>query len=90
MIKETPALPALPPFEGFAHRLRRVRTERGLTQRDLAKRIKKHYSEVSSYETGTHPGFWNLCELARALDVSLDWLCCLTDVYRPLNHRNAE
>lgn len=76
--------PPKPPYETFAVRLRRTRKELGLTQKEVAARIKKCKSEISQYETGTLPSFWNLCELARALNVSLDWLCGLTDERRPL------
>jgi transcriptional regulator with XRE-family HTH domain len=83
------ASPTKAPYESFALRLRKIREERGLSQRELAKRIKKHNSEISDYENGTMPSFWNLCELARALNVSLDWLCGLTDERRPLKSAAA-
>jgi transcriptional regulator with XRE-family HTH domain len=64
----------------FADRVRQARTEAGLKQAELAKRMRVHQSEVSAYERGRYmPTFWNLCELARALNVSLDWLCGLSE-----------
>lgn len=62
----------------FADRVREARKEAGLSQADLAKRVRVHKSEISNYENGTHPAYWNLIELARALNVSLDWLCGLS------------
>ena len=61
-------------------RLREVRLERGLTQRQLAETCQLPDSAVSQFETGARaPGFTSLLKLAAALDVSLDYLAGRTD-----------
>lgn len=74
-----------PPYQSFGQRLQIVRKDLGLTQKEVSAAIRMHKSEVSAYERGRQmPTFWSLCELARALNVSIDWLAGLTDERRPL------
>ena len=72
----------------FASRLTTIRTEAGLTQSDLAKIIRDLSSTsakvseiaVSSYETGSRtPTLPTVIFIAQYFDVSVDWLCGLTD-----------
>ena len=64
----------------FGARLRDVRLERGLTQRELADLCQLPHSAVSQFETGARtPGFTRLVKLATALDVSIDYLAGRTD-----------
>jgi transcriptional regulator with XRE-family HTH domain len=59
----------------FPRRLRRSREERGWSQADLAARAGLQQSALSHYENATRrPSFTNLRRLARALDVSTDYL----------------
>lgn len=59
----------------FPRRLRRAREEKGWSQADLAARAGLQQSALSHYENATRrPSFANLRRLARALDVSTDYL----------------
>lgn len=56
-------------------RLSVLRKKRGLTQKDLARRINKSVSAVSSYETNTQMPPTDVLEsIACVLNVSLDYL----------------
>jgi transcriptional regulator with XRE-family HTH domain len=73
------------PYATFGQRLQIARKELGMTQREVALGLRIHKSEISGYERDcTKPTFWNLAQLAKMLNVSLDWLCGLTDERRPL------
>lgn len=55
-------------------RLREIRTQRNLTQKDLAKRINKSISAISSYESNAQmPPLDVLISIATTLNVSLDY-----------------
>jgi transcriptional regulator with XRE-family HTH domain len=59
----------------FPQRLREARNRAGLTQAALASRIRAGHATVGHLETGHQaPSFDNLCLIADALEVSLDWL----------------
>lgn len=59
----------------FGDRLRKLREERGLTQRQLAERIDVRFPQISRYETGIFmPNAETLVTLADALDVNVDTL----------------
>jgi ribosome-binding protein aMBF1 (putative translation factor) len=63
-------------METFGERLARLREERGWDRRELDKRIKAAEGVSRTYEVGrSFPGYWNLLELAKQLDVSLNYLC---------------
>ena len=56
-------------------RIKVMRTLRGLTQTELAKRLGATQSLVTNYETGRRePGIRYLLKLSRILNVSVDWL----------------
>lgn len=56
-------------------RIKEIRTQRGLTQSALARKISKSVSAVSSYETNMQmPPLDVLLSIASALNVSLDQL----------------
>lgn len=56
--------------------IRRVRTERSMSQRELANRANISPTQLSSYENGKNlPGLVTLAEIASALGVSIDELC---------------
>lgn len=64
----------------FSDRLKTRRTEKGLSQADLAKAVGVSAATISSYETpnGTKiPALDKAEAIAEALGVSLDWLCGL-------------
>ena len=66
----------LPPtLEKFPERLRRAREVRGLTQAQLAAKIQRTYSVISSLERGVQvPSADQIVKLCDALDVSAGWL----------------
>lgn len=61
----------------FGKRLRKLRTDRGMTQSDVANFIKKSSSAVRMWELGKNePGIFTLIELSRFFDCTLDYLLC--------------
>lgn len=59
----------------FGKRLRALREERGLTQRELAQRLDAEVPQISRYETGAYlPNAETLVTMARVLHVDLDEL----------------
>ncbi len=61
--------------ETFAERLKRLRMSKGLSQADLAKRIKVHNTHISRYERSeSKPASRILNDLADVLSVSTDYL----------------
>jgi len=61
----------------LGHRLRRARRLQDLTQQQLGVRAGVNYTTISRIESGDYTQlYWSIVEtLARALNVSLDWLC---------------
>lgn len=61
--------------EIFGERLRSAREARGLNQRELSDRLGVPASSIAHFEGGRRkPSFDNLSRLARALDVTTDYL----------------
>jgi transcriptional regulator with XRE-family HTH domain len=59
--------------EWFAARLRELREQAGLTQRELAERIDTTVRNISRLETGAQEATWpTVIALARVLGVSVD------------------
>jgi len=59
----------------FALRLKKARTDKGLSQTDLAKVVGIHYTQIGRYETkGAQPSADVLSKMANALEVSSDYL----------------
>ena len=59
----------------FTDRLKTLRKEKKLTQKELAEQIGIKQNSYSDWETGKNePSFENLIKLADLLEVSLDWL----------------
>lgn len=68
----------------FSERLYAARKEADLTQQELADELGISSSNISDYERPGHsktPTLYNLCEIARILNVSVDWLLG-TDNYK--------
>ena len=64
----------------MGEKLYSLRTEKKLTQKQLADRIGLAISAVSSYESGSrYPSFETLIKLARIFHVSTDYLLGLTE-----------
>ena len=59
----------------FAEKLKTLRKERGLTQKEFAKQVKIGRSAISMYELGERlPSYAVLKELAKFFNVSIDFL----------------
>ena len=59
----------------FASRLKQLRTQRSLSQTELAKQVGVHYNHIGRYERGqSKPTAQTLTKLAEALGVSTDFL----------------
>ena len=64
----------------FSNRLVALRRERGMTQSDLAKALKKSRSAISGYEIeGKEPDYTSLIAIARFFGVSTDFLLGLSN-----------
>lgn len=60
----------------FGQRIKQLRTELGLSQREFANKIGVTASALSSYEKGIkNPSINVAICIAEAFDISLDWLC---------------
>lgn len=65
------------------HRLKEIRKKRGLTQAELGHLLGLQNSAISKYERFKVPLNDKLiCEICYILDVSADYLLCLTDYNR--------
>lgn len=65
----------------FNTRLRQLRLEAGMTQTELAIKIKKSKSSVNMYERGDRePGLETLEALADIFNVDIDYLCGKSDI----------
>lgn len=58
----------------FAERLRQIRRHRGLSQKQLAQLCRLSQSAISNYENGTRRLSYEILTLAKALNVSPQWL----------------
>lgn len=61
--------------KAFAARLKELRKQKGLTQKELARRIGANYQQLNKYECGLHtPPLDKLVSLAEALETTVDYL----------------
>ncbi|MBQ8406605.1 MAG: helix-turn-helix transcriptional regulator [Clostridia bacterium] len=64
----------------FQERLKELRKEKGLLQKDLAQTLKTTNSSISDWEKGrSQPDLQTLANLARFFEVSVDYLLGLED-----------
>lgn len=62
--------------EVLSKRIKELRQKKNLTQRQLAKMANTTPTSVSAYEKGQKtPSIEVLCNIANALETSVDWLC---------------
>lgn len=75
-------------------RLRAARERKGLTQHELANLCNIGIKQINRYENGvTEPNATTLTTIAQYLDVSIDYLCGLSDIphnYPALDLRTDE
>lgn len=66
-------------------RIREIRKEKGLSQKEIAKMINMNQTQYSRYERGENEIKVNvLIDICRALEVSSDYILGLTDDPRPV------
>ena len=64
-------------------KIKEIRQKRGITQKELAFRISKSISTISSYETNAQlPPLDVICDIALTLNVSLDYLVGIDKCYK--------
>lgn len=67
-------------YPSFPSRLQFAMALRNYSTQQLANRIFLTHSTISGYRNGTRmPSVQTLCDISRELDVSVDFLLCLTD-----------
>ena len=67
-------------METFSSRVRRLRSESGLSQIELAEKAHVSQSNISAYEMGKQePKMSQLILLAKTFGVSLDYISCVSD-----------
>lgn len=67
-------------------RLKELRTDKKLTQKEFAQKIGASSVSVSSYEIGAKtPSLDMLLTIAKTFEVSLDWMCGLSDFKNTLS-----
>lgn len=59
---------------GIGNRVREARTESGMSQEALARRVGVSQGLIGQIETGINRGSKHLAAIARTLNVSVDWL----------------
>lgn len=70
----------------FSERLKRLRMEKGITQKELADRLHISRSTIAGYESlGKEPDGEKLCALADFFGVSVDYLLGSTDSREPIS-----
>lgn len=68
----------------FKDRLKELRTERKLKQKEVAEQLNYGYTAISNYEKGRNePSIKDLKKIAEFFNVSLDYLLCVTQVRSP-------
>lgn len=66
-------------LKNLGARLREIRNEKGISQKDLAHSIGKDQQSVQRLEAGNiNPTYYYLCEIADGLDVSIEMLIKLS------------
>lgn len=66
--------------EILSKRIKELRQEKNLTQRQLAENANTTATSISAYEKGQKtPSIEVLCNIANALETSVDWLCGNTE-----------
>lgn len=73
----------------FKDRFKELRSEKGLTQVDVAKYLGVKHQTISFYETGREPDYDKLSKLADYFDVSTDYLVGRTD-FKNYENKNLE
>lgn len=73
------------------NRIKELRTERGITQADLAKILKTSDRAVGYYENGDRePDYSTLLKIADYFDVSIDYLLGASDIKNPNENKNDD
>ena len=71
----------------FSKLLNELRINEELTQKELAEALNVSTVSISSYETGAKtPSFDMVLNIAKKFNVSIDWLCGLSNNMKPNNN----
>lgn len=71
----------------LSERIKELRAIKGLTQKEFAEKINVSTVSVSSYETGVKtPSLDIIISIAKNYNISIDWLCGLSDNMAPDNY----
>lgn len=78
-------------MSNFAKRLKELRTERGILQRELADYLKVSRVTITQYETGNRsPDDEIKKQIAQYFNVSLDYLMGLSDIRNPYTNTSND
>lgn len=73
----------------FSNRLSHLMDREGFTLVSIGARTKISFNTICWYKTERcSPGYWNFIELAKVLDVSLDYLAGVTNVEKPFQQKS--
>ena len=75
-------------FEILAKRLKQIRTEKGMTQKDFAQEMGVTPVTLSAYENNLkRPSLDLILKVAKKYEISLDWLCGLSNKQSEQNNQ---
>lgn len=75
-------------FEILTKRLKQIRTEKGMTQKDFAQEMGITPVTLSAYENNLKkPSLDLILKVAKKYEISLDWLCGLSDTKSKQNNQ---
>lgn len=71
----------------FKNRLKQLREENGMLQKDLAEKIGVTRNSITAYESGKRePDLEKIIKLSKVFDVSIDYLVGVSDIKKRDNH----
>lgn len=77
----------------LAQRLKEARQKKKIKQKDLSELTEISITTISAYETfdaNSNPSLVNICKIANALNVSIDWLCGFSNSPETIENRIEE
>lgn len=69
----------------FKDRLRQLREDRGITQKQCAEELSVSYDNYNKWENGSSPNFDTLVKIANFFNVTIDYLLGASDTKKPEN-----
>ncbi len=74
----------------YSDRIRELRSEKGLLQKDIAKILNTSQKQYSRYETGTEMPYDALKIIANYYNTNIDYILDFTDERKPYPRKKAE